>query len=400
MAELELSIMSATSNPPDALVRALKEFEARNGIHVRVRVFSWNTAWAELMKVALYRTGPDISEVGTTWIDSLTMMDTLRPFTLNETASLGGLSVFLPSSWKSGSMLGGQQTWAVPWLADTRVIYFRRDLLRQVGIDEQSAFETHEQLTRTLHRLQENGVTVPWVMPTVQTLPALHTLASWVWGAGGHFISADGRHTQFSEPKARAGMCAYFDLHRYLAPSARNLDDNQANVIFRQGKAAAIISGQWLLNAIRHQEAAPEVVANLGVALVPGVPFVGGSNLVVWRHSRRVNEAMELVRFLTSPQVQTSYVSQAGLLPARRDALTASPFTTEPPFQVISASLKTGRGFQAAYMWGLIEDGLIATLGVLWKAIFSNPELDIEQEVAERMQVLARSLNHTLYERR
>jgi multiple sugar transport system substrate-binding protein len=399
MSELELSIMSSTY-PPDVLASALKEFEAREGIRVRMRVFSWDKGWAELMKVALYKTGPDISEVGTTWIDSLTMMDTLRPFTMGETASLGGPSVFLPSSWKSGSMLGGGQTWAVPWLSDTRLIYFRRDLFRQAGIDEQTAFETHEQLARTLHRLQENGVTAPWIMPTVQTLTALHNLASWVWGAGGHFISADGRHTRFSEPEARAGMRAYFDLHRYLAPSTRNLDDSQANLMFRQGKTATIISGQWLMNAIRHQDATPKVAANLGVALVPGVPYVGGSNLVIWRHSRHVNEAMELVRFLTSPQMQTSLFSQAGLLPARLDALTAAPFTTEQPFQVISTSLKTGRGFQAAYMWGLIEDGLIATLGMLWKAIFRNPELDIEQAVSERMEMLAQSLNHTLYERR
>jgi multiple sugar transport system substrate-binding protein len=403
MSELELSLMSGPPNPlgipPDALMSALEEFQARHGIRVQVRALSWDTAWAELVKVALYKTGSDISEVGSTWIDSFTTMDALRPFSLRETASLGGPSAFLPSSWKSGSMLGGQTTWAIPWVADARVIYYRRDLLKQAGIDERTAFETHEQLMHTLHRLQESGVATPWVMSTANERTVLHTVASWVWDAGGHFMSSDGRHTRFNEPEAQVGMYNCFSLHRYLSPDARNLNEAQANIMFRQGKAAATISGQWVLDAIRHQGATAEVTANLGVAFAPVVPFVGGSNLVIWKHSRHEREAMELARFLTSHQVQTSYVPQAGLLPARLDALATSPFTTDQPYQVISTSLKKGQGFQAAHMWGLIEDGLSATLSMLWTDIFNNPAGDLKQMIAERLEPLAQSFRRVLSDR-
>jgi len=233
-------------------------------------------------------------------------------------------------------------------------------------------------------------------MPTAQTLPTLHTLAPWVWGAGGHFLSADGRHARINEPEAQAGLHAYFSLHRYLAPAARRLDDSQANALFREGQAAAVISGQWLYNAVRHQQAAPEVIANLGVALAPGVPFVGGSNLVIWKHSPRARAAIELARFLTSYEVQTTFVPQADLLPARLDALAAPPFTSQGPYQVISASLKRGHGFQAAYMWGLLEDGLVAVLSQLWAELFDNPHLDLERVIAERLETLARSFDRTL----
>jgi multiple sugar transport system substrate-binding protein len=400
MAELELSVMSSTPQPPPALVAALGEFEAQSGIHVRLRVLPWVTAWAELVKVTLYKTGPDVSEIGTTWVDSFSAMQVLRHFSRPEVESLGGPSVFLPSSWLSASIPGRRPVWAIPWLSDTRVIYYRRDWLQEAGIDEETAFQTHAQLVQTLQRLEQNGVTVPWTMPTSQELPTLHTLAPWVWGAGGRFMSADGRRTRFSAPEAQAGLRDYFSLHRHIAPDARSLNDSQSITLFRLGQAATTVSGHWLLNSIRRgQEAIPQVVANLGVARMPGVPFVGGSNLVVWEHCRLPQRALELVRFLTGQRVQTHYLPQTELLPARLDALDTPLFTDDSFYQVIGDSLRTGNGFRAPYMWGLIEDGMVATLSALWADVFADPGLDLAQVIDERMGLLSQSLNRTLLER-
>ena len=98
------------------------------------------------------------------------------------------------------------------------------------------------------------------------------------------------------------------------------------------------------------------------MALVPGVPFVGGSNLAIWEHSRRAKEASELVRFLSSRPVQATTVPQAGLLPVRLDVVNDPPFTTDPLYQVLSQGLKTGRGLRATYLWGLAESKLVAAL--------------------------------------
>ena len=396
MTELEFSLIAADPNPPEALLAALNDFEAQRKIHVRVRVFSWGTAWPELVKVALYKSGPDVSVIGTTWVDSFTSMSALRPFSRNEIAAMGGPSTFLPAAWASGSPPNRQQVWSIPWTADTRAIYYRRDLLRQAGVDEQTAFQSPEQLAQTLQRLQESGAPIPWLMPTAQTADALHTLASWVWGAGGHFTSDDGRYTRFNEPEARAGIGAYFGLRRYLVPAARNLTDHQADRMFCDGKAAAVVGGNGVLHSIRHQDAAPEVIADTGMALVPGIPFVGGSNLAIWEHSRRAKEALELVRFLSSRPVQADTVPQAGLLPVRLDVLNDPPFTTDPLYQVVSQSLKTGRGLRATYLWGLAESKLVAALSELWSDTFAAETPDQESIIANRLEPLARMLDRTL----
>ena len=396
MTELELSLIEASSELPDAILAALNEFEAQRKIHVRVRVFSWSTAWSELVRVALHKSGPDVSEIGTTWVDSFTSMSSLRPFGRNELATIGGPSTFLPAAWTSGSPPNREEMWSIPWMADTRAIYYRRDLLRQAGIDEPSAFQSPDQLAQTLHRLQESGVTIPWLMPTAPRADTLHTLASWVWGAGGHFTSDDGRRTRFNEPEARAGIRAYFGLHRYMVPSARNLTDHQANRMYCDGKAAALVGGYWVLHSIHRQDAAPEVIANTGMALIPGIPFVGGSNLAIWEHTRHSKEALELVRFMSSQPVQATTVPQAGLLPVRLDVLNDAPFTTDPLYQVVGQSLKTGRGLRATYLWGLAEAKLVATLSELWADTFAAGTADQESIIANHLEPLARVLDRVL----
>jgi multiple sugar transport system substrate-binding protein len=396
MIELELSLIQADSKPPDAILAVLSDFETQRKIRVRVRAFSWSTAWSELVRVALHKSGPDVSEIGTTWVDSFTSMSSLRPFLRSELATIGGPSTFLPASWTSGSPPNREEMWSIPWMADTRAIYYRRDLLRQAGIDEQSAFQSPDQLAQTLHCLQESGVAIPWLMPTAPRADTLHTLASWVWGAGGHFTSDDGRRTRFNEPEARAGIRAYFGLHRYLAPAARNLTDHQANRTFCDGKAAALVGGYLVLHSIRHQDAAPEVIAETGMALMPGIPFVGGSNLAIWEHSRHPKEALELVRFLASQPVQATAVLQAGLLPVRLDVLNNPPFTTDPLYQVVGQSLKTGRGLRATYLWGLAEAKLVAALSELWADTFAAETSDQESIIAGHLEPLAPVLDRIL----
>ncbi len=396
MTELELSLIGASSAPSDAILAALKEFETQRKIQVRVRVFSWSTAWSELVRVALHKSGPDVSEIGTTWVDSFTSMGSLRPFSKNDLVAIGGPSTFLSASWASGSPPNREEMWSIPWVADTRVIYYRRDLFRQAGIDEQTAFQSPDQLAQTLHSLQESGVAIPWLMPTAPRADTLHTLASWVWGAGGHFTSDDGRRTRFNEPEARAGIRAYYGLHRYLVPQARNLIDHEANRMYCDGKAAALVSGYWVLHSIHCQDAAPEVIANTGVALMPGVPFVGGSNLAIWEHTRHSKEALELVRFMASQPVQATAVPQAGLLPVRLDVLEDAPFTTDPLYQVVSQSLKAGRGLRATYLWGLAEAKLVTALSELWADTFAAGTPDQERIIADHLEPLAHMLDRIL----
>lgn len=392
MDTLEFSVMSYDEATP-GLPNLLAEFETRYHVRIHMTQLSWENAWTQVVKYALYGDAPAVSEVGSTWVASLAMMNALRPFKDLELASFGGKAAFLPAAWQSGRLHHDPTQWAMPWLAETRAIFYWRDLLDKAGVDEQSAFQTSERLADTLERLQSSGVVNSWCVPTQPTITTFHNVASWIWGAGGDFVDHAQRRVLFDQDAARAGLRAYYELRRFLPPDRRWLDAFNSDDLFRSGQAAATLSGPWLLATLD-----PQLASRIGVALPPGPPLVSESHLVVWKSvSPRLERlAVELVRFLAERQAQLACSQQAGLLPVRNDALATPPFSTEPLYQVLSRGLQTGRSFPVMHSWGLIEDRLVPALGNIWQKVLATPEPAIDDLIRAELEPLAQRLNRTL----
>lgn len=396
MDTLELSLMSYDAFTA-GLSDLLAEFEARYHVHVHVTLLSWENAWTQVVKYALYGDVPAVSEVGSTWVASLATMNALRPFTSQEVTALGGESAFLAAAWQSGMLQHDPTLWAIPWLAETRVIFYRRDLLEKAGVDESTAFHTPDRLVDTLKRLQAAGVANPWCVPTQPTITTFHNVASWVWGAGGDFVDHEQRRVLFDQDAARAGLRSYYELQRFLPPTQRALDAYTSDDLFFAGQAAATLSGPWLLVA-SDAPLDPQLATRIGVALPPGDPLVSESHLVIWKSiSPRLERlGVELVRFLTGRKSQLKCSRQVGLLPVRNEVLCAPPFSIEPSYQMLSRGLQTGRSFPAMRLWGLIEDRLVPALGNLWQKVLAVPTPAIDTIIRTELEPLAQRLNRTL----
>lgn len=398
MVELELTLMGQGPDPAGDLRALLERFEAEERTRVHVTVYSWETGWTEIVKVALYGHGPDLSDVGTTWIGNLGAMNALRPLAAADVSACGGQGAFLPAAWQSGVLRDAPEVWAIPWLADTRVIYYRRDLLEAAGIDPVTAFRTHGDLERTLETLLSHGHAMPWAVPSTATLNTVHIVASWVWGAGGDFVTGDGRQFILTRDAAMAGLRAYFGLARFLTPAARGLGATQASDLFLSGHAAMCISGPWTwaIGMNRQQAMAPEIARHVGAAVPPGIPFVGGSSLVLWRHSPHDRDALRLIRLLTNPVVQAGYSQRVGLLPTRLDVLDTPLFTTDPLGSVMSQALRSGRAFPTLRLWGLVEEKVSAVLARVWSDVLAAPEANLDTLIHKHLDPLTMQLNRTL----
>src|SRR3972149_4357733 len=108
--ELEFSVMA---DSPSGIQPLLDQFETERQVHVRLRRLTWDTAWSDLVKVGLYGDGPDVSEIGSTWLGDLVAMNALRPFEEQELAALGGPGDFLPSTWNGGGVGNQPPRWGV-----------------------------------------------------------------------------------------------------------------------------------------------------------------------------------------------------------------------------------------------------------------------------------------------
>jgi multiple sugar transport system substrate-binding protein len=319
-------------------------------------------------------------------------MNALHEFTSGEIQSLGGAGTFLPSAWGNTHLFGQTETWAIPWVTGVRLLFYRRSLLQQAGVDEAKAFQSAQCLAEALNHLHTNGVPNPWTVPTGFTHTTLLNAASWVWEAGGDFLNATARHSVFSQPAARAGLRAYFALGRYIPPAAQHLNGLRPDRFFLDNaRTAMTMSGPWLL-----AQASPELKADLGAALHPGALFVGGSNLVVWRHSPHAEAAIRLIRFLTRPEAQKQYCQRVGLLPVTHAATALPPFSTEPIWQLSSKGLKAGRAFPITRSWGLMEDRLASSFAAIWADAFKTPDPDLDAIISRHLEPLARRLDLVL----
>jgi multiple sugar transport system substrate-binding protein len=397
MNDIEFSVMEG--NPGDAqhLLPLLDAFEKQYRIHVNLIGIPWGRGWTEIAKYGIYGSGPDVSSIGSTWIGSLASMQALRPFGAQEVKALGGADAFFEAGWKSVFLPNDSSPWAIPWLADTLVIYFWKDALEKAGVkDFEMALASDAGLFDTLKKLQADGIKHPLAMTTTANSPVIiQEAAHWIWNAGGDFLSPDFRKVLFTEPAAMSGWRSYFSLAPFISPAS--LKAASSGELFNQrasGDAVVTFAGPWKGVTGRMQH--PEWDQTLGIVPVPGTAFVGGSSLVIWQYSRKSREAFELVRFLSSQPTRIPAAPHEHGLPTRRDALNMPSVEYDPFHRIYLQALQSGRSFPSVRLWGSVEDKLIAQITAIWEKLLADPALDLDACLHEHLNPLAKHLNIVL----
>lgn len=395
MVELEFSIME--NNPGDIakLRQMLEIFESQYRIRVNPIGITWAQGWTEIAKFGIYRHGPDVSAIGTTWIGSLAGMQALRPFTGPEIQALGGDAAFFEPSWRAGFMPGDRNLWAVPWLGDVMLLYFWEKPLIKAGItDFRAAFATDDALVKTLERLQQSGVEYPLAINLQSNSIILHEAAHWVWNAGGDFVHPDGKSVAFDQPAALRGFHNYFSLKPYISPEL--LTTAYTGSLFNTSQAAIHFAGPWLGTALENPDWGGDIPH---VLALPGTTFTGGLSFVIWQYTLHPREAFELVRFLATQPVQAPTSVYHHQVPTRSEAVNV-PLNENNVFHRSYAqylqSIQRGRSFPTMHLWGAVEDKLRVGLSNIWADLFDNPTQDLDQCIAKHLVPLARRLNMTL----
>ena len=387
--EITLSIMAPRA---DGIQPILNRFESTTGIHVRLRLLRWDTAWKEFIQFSSQGGNPDISEIGSTWMGELMGMGVLRPFAPNEVQKLKQSASLFNLSWKSVTSQPDGVVWGIPWLAGSRLLYYRKQIFADANISTMKGFSLRE-FENTIGTLHQKGVKIPWLVPTGHTHTTLMHIASWVWAAGGDFLSTDQKSVRFMEPAALNGMAAYFALARYLSPEVKHLSGLEPDEKFLADPgAAAVISGPWLLlDAVKRG-----LDSGLGMALLPGPSFVGGSSLVVWKNSPNVQGALALAQYLLEPEPQLQYAEQVGLMPVREDLFAQEPYRSDAYWTIASHSMRIGRSFPFSKSWGMIESQLADGFAAVWKELLANPTAKPLDVLTSYLAPIADELNNKL----
>ena len=394
MIEIEFSVMvDDASQPQEGLRAILDEFERQHHIKVHLTIIGWASGWSEIMKYGLYGQGPDVSEIGTTWLGGIAAMNALRPFKPADMRTLGKPEDFLENSWQSCTLKSDSTLWAIPWQTDTRLFYYRSDMFDRAGItDHQSVFTSHDSLVQALAKILKSGLVTPITLVVQRNYNSVYEIASWVWGAGGHFMAPDGQSVVMNQSEALKGLHNYFSLRSFLG----DVDWDAADPYepFTSGQTAMAINGPFMLNEIRGDD--PEMAAKIQVSLAPGIPFVGGTNLMIWKHTRQPRAAVELVNFLTRQEARYPYIAHSALLPARISVLDELQKRGDPLIETSIKSLYAGQSFSNNRMWGYIEEKLFQVLPTIWRELIENPDADLDEIIKRNIDFFVRRANLTL----
>lgn len=398
-AEIEVALWPRGTRAEQEVLALLQRHHAQNpGVRIHARSMDAQNPWSNVSHTMSYRDAIDINELGASWVEGLVATNSLRPFSRKELESFGGPNAFLLPPWKLKKTNAEEVTYSIPYRADARLIFYRRDLLAQAGIDESSAFVTPQAVLQTLERLkQHSNVQSQLVAPiTVQPRLNLSFLASWVWSMGGDFINEDGSEVTFAQPEALAGIADYLRAASYIAPEFRQLESDQGDLEFCKGNAAVAFSGPWLFFMLQDHAEFAQVRENIGIAQPPMQACHGGTHLVIWQHSAHEETAFDFIRFLTGADVQTELSGASFILPARLEAVHASPYANDPNYQKIVQIIRAGRSYRSSPLWNVVEDRLSRLLTQIGAEYFETPGVDLNAFLPLRLKPLARRINITL----
>jgi ABC-type glycerol-3-phosphate transport system substrate-binding protein len=296
----------------------------------------------------------------------------------------------------STSISGDERVWGIPVRCDVRMIWYWQDMLERVKVDPVVAFKTPANTQHTLERLK-TVIPNPWGVTTTFGDPnIIQTLATWLWASKSDFINAACDEILLMKPESLDALRAYYGLHRYMPKDNPELSGADLFGLFAQRKLAAIVGGPWARYALAQRDMSDDELARIGIAVMPGPPFVGGTVLSIWRHSRHIEDILKLIEYLLQPEVQLEYCPQVGLLPTRHTAWKMPAMANDPYYKVIYQSLSMGRGLPAVPLWGMIEEKLKNCFSLIWKDLLANPDADVEQTIHTYLAPTVTRLNMSL----
>ena len=301
----------------------VREFEREHpNVDVRVQQIPWTAAHEKLLTAYVGNVTPDLAQLGNTWVPELQAVDAIEPLNgyVAQSTVVKASGVF-PGIWDTNVL--DDTLFAVPWYVDTRVLFYRKDILKAAGYD--SMPQSWSAWRAAMEAIQKKAGKRQWAI----FLPTNEWMQPVVLGLqnGSPILKDGGRYGAFEDAPFRGAYEFYVGLFRDgLAPVAGNNDIANAYQEFARGTFAMWITGPWNIGEFQHR-LPPEMQKSWATAPLPGpqgapsgMSNAGGSSLVIFKGSAHPKEAWELIEFLSRPDIQRRFYHLTGDLPAQIDA--------------------------------------------------------------------------------
>ena len=291
-------------------------------LRVEVQQIPFTAAHEKLLTALIGDAAPDLAQVGNTWIPEFVVLDAAEPLDpWLQSSSVIRRDDYFGGVWETNLVDG--RLYGVPWYVDTRIVFYRTDLLDAAGCEPfPRTWQAWLECMRRVVALpggERFAILLPtdeWAQPVVLGLQQGATL-----------LADDGSRGAFSSPEFARAFDFYIQIFRErLAPALSTSQIGNVYQQFAEGRFAMYITGPWNLGEFRRRLPA-SALAVWGTAPLPapdeswpGVSLAGGASLVIFKSSERKQAAWQVVEYLSRPEVQLEFYRLSGDLPARVSA--------------------------------------------------------------------------------
>ncbi|MGQ0812943.1 MAG: extracellular solute-binding protein, partial [Gemmatimonadota bacterium] len=250
----------------EVVAELIPEFEKDNpGIRVRVQQTPWTAAHEKLLTAHVGSATPDVAQLGNTWVPEFAAIHALEPLDpmLAHTSAVTR-DAYFAGIWDTNIV--DDTVFGIPWYVDTRLIFYRKDILAQAGYDAMPQdWQGWLAALRAIKRnVGENRY--PLYLPTNEwTQPVIFGQQN-----GATLLRDGNNYGAFSSPEFRQAFDFYLRLFREgLAPVQGLYDVANPYQEFARGYFAMWITGPWNLGEMKRR-LPPELQDKWATAPLPG----------------------------------------------------------------------------------------------------------------------------------
>jgi multiple sugar transport system substrate-binding protein len=300
----------------EVVTALMPEFERTHpGVRVEVQQLPWTAAHEKLLTAFAGDVMPDIFQLGNTWVPEFKAIGALQSLDAPVAASqLVTPSDYFPGIWDTNMVDG--KLWGVPWYVDTRVMFYRRDMLARAGYAKppQNWAEWMKAMSAIKRIVGPDNYAI--LLPSDEFEPLLALALQ----QDEPLLRDGGRYGNFRSAGFQRSLQLYADMYaQKLAPLNRITNVYHE---FGMGYVSFYISGPWNMGEFKRRLPAEQqdswMTAILPGPSGPAASIAGGSSLVLAAASKHQREAWQLIEYLSRTETMARFHELTGDLPPRR----------------------------------------------------------------------------------
>ncbi len=305
------------------VTKLIPMFEKENpGILVEVQQIPWTAAQEKLITAYASNNLPDVFQLGNTWVPQFKMLNAIevldeRIISSNEISDTN----YFNGIWHTNVI--DNSVYGIPWYIDTRVLYYRKDVLQRNGYEHPpKSWDELLDLSQKVKSAQKDTDKYSIYLPTNEWAPFI------IFGMqnGAQLLKKNNCYGNFHSDKFKSAFEYLINFHKEkLAP----IGISQVNNVYQafvDEYFSMYISGPWNIREFKKWMGG-DLKDAWGTAPLPGpdstypgLSLAGGSSLVISKNSTKQNEAWKFIEYLSRPEIQLEFYKLINDLPAVKSA--------------------------------------------------------------------------------